>query len=153
MRINKKAAALAVAAVTVASVGTAYAYWTTSGSGTGSASTGTSQAVAVSQVGTTTGLVLNGTPSPVGINLNNPAAFPQYVTTVTMSISSVVSSAGTGPACSSADFALVQPTWTAGEIATGNTAVGGATIGLVNNAAANQDRCKGATVNLAFSAS
>src|SRR4051794_33360606 len=51
MRINKKAAAVAVAAVTLAGSGIAYAYWTSAGGGTGTASTAAGNAAAFSVEG------------------------------------------------------------------------------------------------------
>jgi hypothetical protein len=79
-----------------------------------------------------------------------------FVTSVTASIASV-SKAQSAPAgtCDASDFTLANTTMAVNsEIPTGN-GVGsftGATIQF-NNKATNQDACKGATVNLAYSIS
>jgi hypothetical protein len=153
-RISRKA--LIFGAVTsLVVVAAAIAYWTTSGSGTGSATAGTSTAVTVSQVGTISALVPGGAAQAVDFKINNPASTPQYITSVAVSMTGVTGPNidGTHP-CTTADFTLVQPTATYGDLTTGDHTYSpsGATLKL-NNTASNQDGCKNATVALAFSAS
>ena len=87
---------------------------------------------------------------------NNPNTGPAYVGTVTASIASVVKDAG-APAgtCDATDYTLANAAMTVNaEVPAGNN-VGnwtGATIKF-NNKASNQNQCKGATVNLAYTVS
>ncbi len=56
------------------------------------------------------------------------------------------------PACTATDYVLTQPTWTAVELAASATQLvptRTATLSFANTAA-NQDDCKGATLNLAL---
>jgi hypothetical protein len=149
--LSRKTALVAAggAAMVALSATAAFAYWTTSGSGTGSATTGASQAVHITQVGSVAGLVPGGVAKAVDFKITNSATTPQYVKAVIVSIDSI-----SNPGCSAADFTLVQPTAINADLAAGDTAFSpsGATIKL-EDTTANQDACKGATVNLAFSAS
>lgn len=170
LTINKKAVAgLAGLAVAVGSGGIAYAYWTTSGTGDGSAATGTSTPVTVAQLddsGTSpvvgsdiTGLVPGGDAQTVSFRITNPVSTNQYVTSVAVSIvnpnGSVWSVGTSGPACTAADFTIVQPASIATDLTPGDhdyTGAAGATIAL-KDTSANQDNCKGVTVPLHFVAS
>jgi hypothetical protein len=151
---KKRVLALATVAA-LAVCGIAYAYWTTSGSGTGSAKTGTNTAVDVAQVGTITGLVPGGNAQPVDFTINNPSTTPQYVTSVVVSITNVSGPHITGAhPCTSADFTLVQPTASYGDLAPGlhTYQPSGSTL-MLNNSGGNQDGCKDATVDLKIDAS
>jgi hypothetical protein len=141
-----------VAALAVATA--AFAYWTTTGSGTGSASTGTTTPVTITQVGSISGLAPGSAAQAVDFKINNPASTKQYVTSVTVSISSVTVGGAPATGCSSADFTLVQPNAISTDLPSGDTSFSpsGATLAM-KNLATNQDGCKGATVNLAFQAS
>ena len=155
MQLTKKSKVI-VAGVALAGLtgtGTAYAYWTTTGSGNGSATTGTSSAVALSQLGTTSGLVPGGSSVAIDFNINNPAPTNQYVTSVSVAVSSSWSArADTGlPACTAGDFTVTQPTATYGDLTPGDHPYkpSGASIAL-NNGAGNQDNCKSVSVPLVF---
>ena len=143
----------AVAAVLVSS-GVAFAYWTTSGSGTATAGVGTSGNVTVTQTTTPSGLFPGGAAQTIGFRVDNTTPGPLYVTNVTVAIASIKDSGGSViVGCDNTDFTLVQPVWTPVTLAaTVGTASGTASIQMVNKVAANQDPCKNATVNLAFSA-
>lgn len=82
----------------------------------------------------------------------NTNAGPVYVTSVTASISSVVKAEG-APAgtCTAADYTLSGAVMAvnAEALANDTSTWSGATIAF-NNTGANQDACKGATVNLAY---
>jgi hypothetical protein len=153
--IKKRRTVVAAVIAVLALAGAAIAYWTTTGTGSGTATTGTNSAVTLTQVGTISGLVPAGTAQAVDFKVHNPKTTPQYVTNVTYSIASIESAPGV-PAvgCSNADFALVQPTWTAADLAAGDTTFSpsGATLAM-NDTVSNQDGCKNVTVNLSFSAS
>jgi hypothetical protein len=86
-------------------------------------------------------------------NFDNPNAGPVYVTSVTASIASVTKAAGAvAGTCDASDYTLANATMSVGaEVAagTGKGSWTGATIKF-NNKATNQDQCKGATVNLAY---
>jgi hypothetical protein len=86
---------------------------------------------------------------------NNPNQGPVYVGTVTVSIASVTK-AGGAPAgtCNDTDYTLSAPAFThnAEVVAADTSTWTGPTIAF-NNKASNQDACKGATVNLAYSIS
>jgi hypothetical protein len=141
------------AVAAMASVG-AYAYWTSSGDGTGSATTGDSQAFVVTQQAPNpSNLVPGGPAQSVHIRVNNPASFNQYLTSLTFEIDPLWSEqAESGkPACTDADFTLVQPTVVAGDLTPGDHDYTG-TIKL-DNTAFNQDNCKGVTVDLLLHAS
>ena len=88
---------------------------------------------------------------------DNSNAGPIHVGTVTASISSVVK-AGGAPAgtCDATDFTLANAAMTVdADVPTGSAqgAWTGATLKFNNKAAVNQDACKLATVNLAYTIS
>ncbi|HKT03672.1 MAG TPA: hypothetical protein VJT31_29445 [Rugosimonospora sp.] len=153
--LNRKAALAIGAGVAIVAVsgGAAFAYWTTSGSGTGSATTGTNQAVTITQTGTTSGLVPGGAAQAVNFKITNPLTTPQYVTSVTVAITASWSAQADSakPACTAADYTLVQPNAISADLAAGDTAFSpsGASIAL-KDTSANQDNCKGVTVPLTF---
>ena len=98
---------VAVAAALVVAGGAAFAYWTAGGSGTGSASTGSVSALTVVQTSVVTGLT-PGTPAQtLSGTFNNPNTGPVYVSSVSVSISSVVKAVGApaGP-CTAADYVI-----------------------------------------------
>lgn len=156
MRITrrKKFFIAGIAALGLVGGGSAIAFWTTTGGGTGSASVGTSTAVIVTQLGTITALTPGSAAQPINFNINNPAATNQTIATVVVSITSVTGGSNSPFACTLADFTLVQPTATYGDLAPGNHpySPSGATLALINSST-NQDGCKNATVNLSFAAS
>jgi hypothetical protein len=163
---NKKRLAVVagIVAFSLAGASAAYAYWTTTGAGTGTATAGTATALTVTQNSTHTGLVPGGAAQPVDFTVNNPATTDVSITSVVISVAST--SAGAG--CTSADFTIVQPTkpssgtpvLVAGNTSQAFTSAGtagtgaptGATLQMINRAA-NQDTCKGVTVNLAYAVS
>jgi hypothetical protein len=156
--LSRKTALVAAggAAVVALSATAAFAYWTTGGSGSGSAATGTAQSVTITQLGTVTGLVPGGASQPVDFTITNPASTAQYVSSVTVAVKSgwTAQADSSKPACSAADFTIVQPTAVNQDLPNGNTDVkpSGASIAL-KDAATNQDNCKGVSVDLAFTSS
>ena len=151
-KFNRKAA-IAIGAVLLLTAGGAYAYWTGGGSGTGSAATDTTVGITVTQTTTPTGLYPGGPTAALAGKFNNTNAGPVYVNDVNATISSV-----TGPnidasnPCTADDYRLNGfPVSVDAQVPAG-TAQGnwsGASIELLN-AGTNQDGCKGATVNLAY---
>jgi hypothetical protein len=150
---NRKWAAALGAVFLLAAAG-AYAYWTGGGSGTGSAATGTTAAITVTQTSVITGLYPGAAATPVAGKFNNTNSGPVYVNDVSATISSVTGPNITGPLpCTAADYQLngfpVQVrTQVASGAAQGNWS-GSASIQMLNSGS-NQDGCKGATVNLAY---
>jgi len=144
---------LAIAGVSLLLVGgasVAFAYWTAGGSGTGEASTGDNLPIVAVQTSTVTNLHPGGDPQALTGNFNNDNDGPTYVASVSVAISSVVP-VGAG-VCDATDYVIAgSPMTVAADVPVG-TGVGawtGATINFVNKAT-NQDGCKGATVNLAY---
>jgi hypothetical protein len=136
--------------------GVALAYWSASGAGTGTAqaAAGTTPVV-VNQVTVLTAMYPGDTAQTISGNFNNPNPGQVYVTTVTASIASVVK-AGGAPAgtCDATDFTLAGAVMSVNaEIPAGNAkgAWTGATIKFNDKVAADQNACKGATVNLGYS--
>jgi hypothetical protein len=158
---NSKKRIAAIAIITLVLVGgggaATYAYWSAGGTGTGTATTGTSVAITAIQTSTVTGLAPGSAAQTLSGNFTNTNSGPVYVTSVTASIASVTKAVG-APAgtCDATDYALSNATMAVGAQVPSGSAQGswtGATIAFVNKAAALQDACKGATVNLAYTIS
>lgn len=168
-----------VSAATLAMSGVAYAYWTTSGSGTGSATTSSGSAaqlkvhqtsaptanqLAPGQPGSTlAGTVENLTASPNGVSYALKA--------VKIDLDVTKASGAASGTCDANDYKIVSPNQqaaysvTAGvgtvttnikadgsayELTAGQDAAGWTSTLSFVNSAANQDQCKGATVNLTY---
>ena len=155
IKSKKSIAVVAVIAVLAASVG-AYAYWTASGSGTGVAATGTSAAITVNQTSVISNMHPGDTAQTLTGNFTNATGQPEYVSTVTASISGVTKS-GTAPpgTCDATDYTLANPVATVNaEVPVGSPETTitwtGPTIKFKDDPAVNQDGCQGATVNLSY---
>lgn len=141
---NKKiAATVAGTALALVASGVAFAYWTTTGSGSGTGATAAANGTVVLHAAFADGLA-PGLSTPVTFTADNAGKTDLRVGTIT----SVVSASG---ACDPSWFSItptVSNTTVAG-LATG-VAVGSGTL-TFNNAAADQDACKSATVTLTVS--
>ena len=150
-KLNRKT--LAIGAVFLLAAAGAYAYWTGGGSGSGSAATGTTVGLTVVQTTTPTGLVPGGPTKALAGNFNNTNDGPVHVNQVNATISSVTGPNITVPnPCTAADYQLNGFPVTVNAQVPSGTAQGnwsGASIQLLNTAT-NQDGCKGATVNIAY---
>lgn len=155
--IHKKIAVGVVAGtVVLAGSGVALAVWSASGSGTGSAgaAAGASNLV-ITQTSAPANLAPGVAAGSITGTVKNNASNSAFVASVTVGIVSV-----TGPniapstPCDASDFDLSNPTMTvAQDVAAGaSVSFSGATLGF-HNKATNQDGCKGATVNLGYTAS
>jgi hypothetical protein len=138
---------LAVAAIS-------YAFWTTGGSGDGTATAGSTQGITVNQTSVLDAMYPGDSAQPLSGDFTNTNDSPAYVGTVTASIDSVQTAAD-APAgtCDASDFTLSNEEMTVNaEVASGEHkgSWSGATIQFNNKADANQDACKGATVNLHY---
>lgn len=152
--LSRRRSVLAGLALAVALAGAAIAYWTAGGSGTGTATAGTTTALTANQTATLTAMYPGDSPQTLSGDFDNPNSGPVYVGTVTASIASVTK-AGGAPAgtCDATDFTLASATMTVNAQVPAGSAKGswsGATIQFNNKGGANQDACKGATVNLAY---
>jgi hypothetical protein len=149
---KKKKIGLMVTAL-VLTGGAAFAYWTAGGSGTGSAATGSSAPLTAVQTSTVTAMGPGDSAQTLTGSFNNPNGGPAWVATVTASIASVTQAANATGTCDSTDYTLANPIMTVGaEVASGNGkgTWSGASIKFNNKPTVNQDGCKGATVNLAY---
>lgn len=150
-RVTKKTAALLIAAAALVLVGgVAFAYWSNTGSGTGSATTGSNTPITIVQTASSVPLVPGGASSTVSGTFNNPNSSPVFVTSVTATLASVSGSVGT-PACTVADYQLETATVAIGAQAAADdtTTWSGIKVRMLNSGT-NQDACKNATVNLAY---
>ncbi|MCW2714578.1 MAG: hypothetical protein JWN88_1625 [Frankiales bacterium] len=156
MRINlksKKVLAGGVAAITVLSGGAAYAYWTAGGSGAGTAATAAATTpLTVNQSTAVTPMYPGLAAQTLSGTFGNTNSGPIYVTSVTASIASVTKADQPVVGCAAADYTLAGATMAVGTEVPAGAAMGawtGATIQF-KNTVANQDACKGATVNLSY---
>ena len=149
LRISrKKAVVLGGVTAVVLTGGVAFAYWTSTGEGTGTASTGTSTdwVVTVDDV-SLADLTPDGPTDTVTFHVTNDNSGVQRLQ------STVASVTGTSdPGCTAADFDVSATTIAYGDIAAGDTVDGTFTIQMVDTGA-NQDACKGVTVDLKVAAS
>lgn len=149
-RMTRKRGLIGAAAVTLLVAASAYAFWTAGGSGTGAGTAGDTQALVVNQTTVLDDMYPGDTAQTISGTFDNDNAGPIQVATVTASIASVTP-VGAG-VCDATDFTLASAAMTVGAEVPVGTAVGawtGATIKF-NNKSTNQDGCKGATVNLAY---
>ena len=155
-RLSRKKVVTVTVAVLMTAAGAAYAYWTAGGSGTGTGATGTASALVVRQTSTVSAMAPGAAAQTLSGNFDNPNTAAVYVTAVTAGISSVTKAVG-APAgtCDAGDYTLTGAEMTVdAQVAVGNASGSwsGATLAF-NSTSANQDACKGATVNLAYTAS
>ena len=156
LKFSRRTTIIAMGLV-VATAVAAFAFWTGVGAGTGQAQTGTTgQALVVKQTGPPTGLVPGGPVATLSGNFDNPNGSAVFVGSVKATITGVTHAAGLpdgiNPVCSASDYQLVNDTAAVNtNINPGNNqgAWSGITIKMLNTAA-NQDNCKGATVNLSY---
>jgi hypothetical protein len=144
--------AAVVTAVLLGGGGIAYAYWTAGGSGTGTGTTGTSSPITINQTSVITNMRPGDSAQTLSGTFTNANDEPVYVATVTASIASI---SGGGPTCEATDYTLANAVMTVNaEVAVGTGGSwSGATIKFNNKPAENQDDCKNATVNFAYTAS
>jgi hypothetical protein len=147
--LSKKSVAAATAALVLAGGGAAYAYWTTTGSGTGTATAGAVTAVTVNQTSSVTGLYPGGPAVALSGTFDNPNSGKVFIASVNATVTGT-----SNPGCTAADFEIggSAPVGTEINPGTGVGSWSGLTLRLVDSTA-NQDACKGVTVNLSYTAS
>lgn len=154
--MTKKKITTLVAVVGLLAISTAaYAFWTAGGSGTGTGAAGTTSSVTVNQSTVLTAMYPGDTAQTLAGTFNNPNTGPVTITSVTASISSVTKAGVTATGCDATDFTIAGTATigNAGSVPNGNPQ--GSWTGLTikfNNKASNQDPCKNATVNIAYTA-
>ena len=156
MRLSKKFAVLAFGTTgAVLAATAAYAFWTTDGKGTGSVNTGDIVGLVVNQTSTVTGLYPGGPVATLAGNFNNPNQAKAYISSVSATLVGVdmTNPNANKPACGTGDFDLAGSAPVNQEIEPGDGkgAWSGLTIGL-KNTGANQDNCKNAKLNIAYTA-
>jgi hypothetical protein len=140
-------------AVFVIAGAAAYAYWTNGGSGSGSAGTGTNVAITVNQTSTPSGLYPGGPSGALSGTFTNSNASKVFVSQVNATLLAPTGpNVATAPACTAADYALSGFPVTVGSEIDSGTGVGAWSGGSVRllNSATNQNSCKGATINIAY---
>jgi len=151
---RKRLVAIVTAALLLTGGGIAFAYWSAGGSGTGSAGTGTTDPITANQTSTVSNMAPGDSPQTLSGDFTNTNTGPVYVTSVVASISSVDKAVGApSGTCDATDYTLSNATMSVNAEVPAGTGVGawtGATIQFNDKAATNQDACKGATVNLAY---
>lgn len=152
--LTKKVIAIATGGVVaVVGTGVAYAYWSAGGAGDGTGATGTSTALVVNQGTVLSAMYPGDSAQTLSGTFTNTSDGTVHVTSVTASLLSVTDSVGgaTSVGCSVADYTLANATMSAvQEVAVGT---GGAWTGATvhfNNTTANQDACKGKTLNIHY---
>src|SRR4051812_22011599 len=138
-KISKKLViGTAATAIVAAGAGVAFAYWTTSGTGTGSAHTGNVAGITINQTTTVSDLYPGGSAADLAGNFTNTNPSAAYVKQVTVAVDPAWSAKAdlTLPACSAADFTLVQPGATNADVAAGTNvgAWAGGSIALIDAA-------------------
>jgi hypothetical protein len=157
-KFTKKRMLIGLGAISVLAIAAvAIAYWTTSGSGSGSATAGTDTGVTVS--GDPSNGIYPGGSVPVTTTVTNSSSTQsQYVTNLHVAISIDETHADDG--CAASWFTYKADSEGSGDsnphtfaldtelAASGTTTVDGHVF--MSNPNTNQDACKGATVNLAY---
>jgi hypothetical protein len=154
-KITKKRVLTALSVVGVLVVAAiSYAYWTTGGSGDGTATTGSTAGITVNQTSVLDAMYPGDSAQTLSGDFTNTNDGPTYVGTVTASIDSVDKAAGAPDGtCDASDFTLSNEVMTVNaQVPSGENkgSWSGATIKFNNKEDANQDACKGATVNLHY---
>jgi hypothetical protein len=148
--------ALGASAVVLSTAGVAYAYWSTSGTGAGSATTDAGTAnLTVTHVSAPTNMAPGVAAGSFAVDVTNNADATAMVNKVVVTISGVTKAPGAVGSCTSSDYSLSGTlTNAAGQLAKNATAhFTGGSLGFNNDPLNNQDGCKGATVNLTYTAS
>jgi hypothetical protein len=156
-KISKKSRAAIVGAVVVAVAGggIAYGYWSTNGSGNGNAATAEGAAsLTVQQTAAPSDLAPGTAAGLISGTVHNTATHSVFVHQVSVTISGVTQAANATGTCSVSDYTLANPVMplNAKLAANDTTTFSGATLAF-NDKDINQDGCKGATVQLAYTAS
>lgn len=141
MRKSTKAGVVAGTVLALTGGGVAFAYWTTSGAGTGSATTASENGTVVLHASFDNGLA-PGQSTIVTYTGDNASDTDLRVGTITPTVST------SNPDCK-VDWFTIEPTLSNTTVSGHNdhVALGTGTL-FFNNAAANQDPCKTATITL-----
>ena len=160
---KQKLLVAAVGAGVLSTSGVAYAYWSSTGNGTGTASTRSPSAsqLEVASYTSPSNMAPGVAAGAITVKVHNKDASSTYSSKVVVTIASVTKAEGAVGSCSADDYTLSDAEMTDGaadlapssaDSTADETTYTGASLGF-NNTAANQDGCKGATVNLNFALS
>jgi hypothetical protein len=155
VRISRKVkVALAALLLLFGAVGVAIAYWTGGGTGTGTASATTTSGVTVNQTSASiTNLYPGAAAQALSGTFDNPNSGKVYIHDVTASVHAFSSQSDpTKPACTQADFSIGGSATVNAEVPAGN-GVGswsGLDVSLSDNLGANQDNCKGLSIQVDY---
>lgn len=148
---------ITAAAVVVGGAGIAYAYWSSTGTGNGTATTATpTPNLLITQTAAPTTMAPGVAAGTISGTVTNNATNNAFVTTVTVAIGTVNKATGAVGTCDANDYTLTGASMKVGATGTdlapsASANFTGATLGF-NNKTTNQDGCKGATVNLVYTA-
>jgi hypothetical protein len=153
---RSKRIAVITAVLMLVGGGIAFAYWTTTGSGTGSATSGTGGTITVNQTSTITELNPGAPAQTLSGTFTNNTESTYQVSSLTATVASVTTTPAGGD-CEPDDY-VIAGTATFGDggavpIGTGVGSWTGLTIAFVDEAAEDQNACKGATVSISYTAS
>jgi hypothetical protein len=153
--LHRKAAIFFTVVIVLGASTGAAAYWATSGSGSGDAAAGTSESVTITQTSTPSGLYPGGPAAALAGAFDNTNDGPVVVRSVSAAVSSITRTAvaiAAGLPCTVGEYQLNGFPVTVGTAIPSGTGVGSWTGGSIQllDSGANQDGCKGATVNLAY---
>ena len=146
-KINKKRAAL-VAVLTLAVAGTAFAFWTTTGTGSGSGNVG-NQSANVTLTGTVGSGLKPGGSTTLDISGYNTGSDPTTVETITPGAITVPAGCDASWFHVTGEDPSSPVELPAGGSAGSQTAIKTATLSM-DNAATNQNACKGASISVAL---
>ena len=152
----------AVAAVLVGTGTAAYAYWTSQGTGNGSATTAASAAtLTVQQTSSPTGMYPGDAAQDLVVKITNPGPNKVQVDGV-RAVATVAKATGAVGTCDPSDYQVngvqlgtdgqVTLRWTAVELDASGAQDSTNTVHFFDKATVNQDGCKGATLNFAYTA-
>ena len=146
-RFGKRTISVAFGVViSLLGAGVAFAFWTGGGAGTGTATTGTSTAITVNQTSTITGLAPGSPAQTLSGTFTNNNTAPVFVTSVSATVTGT-----SDPGCTATDYTIAgsAPVNAQVPVGTGGSWTG-LTIAFNNKVGTNQDACKNATVNIAY---
>ena len=141
----------AIAALTLVGGGVAYGYWTTTGTGTGTAAAAGGNIV-ITVTGTTSGTLAPGLSVPVSFTVNNPAAYAQRLTKITLTGITTDAAHSSCGLVVGTDFTMPDVNVNADVAAGASALTPQGTLTMVNRPTP-QDACKGAPLALTFATS
>jgi hypothetical protein len=155
-KLSRRAKIVVAASAVLVTIGggVAFAYWSSSGSGSGTAATTTGASdLAITQASAPGDLAPGVAPEAISGTIKNNGTSNAFVHNLVVSIGSVTQAAGATGTCDATDYILTGGTVAIGQDLTPGQTVtfNSPTLAFNDKTSANQDGCKGATVDLAYS--